>query len=158
MGTPFEDIYDRFLRKITDYRLDNLARIDIEALELLLRGYLTNSIDLFDGCLNDLSYEEIKEEDESGNIISKICFVNELDGKEQSILAEILLYCWMEKEVNDIRQMQLHLQTRDFKLYSEANNFKQKNEYLDKIKEKYNHETGEYQWQNIHKLPFWGGK
>ena len=44
------------------------------------------------------------------------------------------------KEVQDVNQMNLHLQDRDFKVYSESQNLKEKSLHLDKTKE-YNSQT-----------------
>jgi hypothetical protein len=42
---------------------------------------------------------------------------------------------WLEKEVQDINQMNLHLQDRDFKVYSESQNLREKSNHLDKVRE-----------------------
>jgi hypothetical protein len=61
----------------------------------------------------------------------------------------LVVYKWFEREMQDVRQFNNHLQTRDFKVYSEANNLKQKSEYADKLREKYLYEIQQYQLNNL---------
>ncbi len=165
MGTSFEVIYDRFLLIIEDYRLDNLAKTNYSAFLKFLKGLLINSIDLFDGVLTDLSYSEIEEthtvtldSGETKEITTTTpYFNNTLSSKEISILAMICAYCWMERQVLDVRQFQLHLDSKAFSVKSEQANLKQKEIVLNDMREKYKHEISEYQNQNIDKLPFFGG-
>ena len=42
---------------------------------------------------------------------------------------------WMQKEVSDITQMSLHIQDHDYKFYSEAQNLREKSNYLNVVKE-----------------------
>lgn len=156
MGTPFENIYDRFLMKIQDWKLDKLAIVSKVDFYIFLKGLLINSIDLFNGCLTDLSYED-KTETVDGIQVTNTYFVQTLTSKEQSILSTIVMYSWMEREVNDVRQFSLHLSTRDFEVKSEQANLKQKVAYLNIIGEKYAQEITEYQLQNLNKIPFFGG-
>ena len=164
-GTDFEEIYDRFLMVINDYHLNNLAKTNYSAFLKFLKGLLVNSIDLFDGVLTDLSYEDVEIEevvtDDNGQektvIQKKSYFINKLSSKEISILAMICVYRWMENKVLDVSQFELHLDTKSFTVKSEQANLKQKESVLNDIREKYMHEILEYQNQNIEKLPFFGG-
>ena len=63
MGTPFLNIYDRALVVIQDFRLDNLYEMDYKTFILFMKGFLVNGIDLFNGCLVNLDYEDIEEEE-----------------------------------------------------------------------------------------------
>jgi flagellar basal body P-ring protein FlgI len=51
------------------------------------------------------------------------------------MLSKLMVEKWLEKEVQDVNQMNLHLQDRDFKVYSESQNLKEKSLHLDKVKE-----------------------
>lgn len=72
MNTTFKQILDRvYVTLFKDYKLDNLKRIDEESFYTFLSGFLINSIDMFDGCLGDLSYSEViieKQLDNSDNL------------------------------------------------------------------------------------------
>ena len=76
-------------------------------------------------------------------------FNADLTSKEQSILAMIIVYEWFLRETQDVRQFNNHLQTRDFKVFSEANNLKQKSDYSDKLREKYLYEIQQYQLNKL---------
>jgi hypothetical protein len=118
-----------------------------------MKGLLENGIDLFNGTLSDLSWTDRKEveHDADGNeiVYDDSYFNADLTSKEQSIIAMLVVYKWFEREMQDVRQFNNHLQTRDFKVYSEANNLKQKSEYADKLREKYLYEIQQYQLNNL---------
>lgn len=159
MGTRFEEIYDLALVVIQDYKLDNIYKTNPEVFYTFMRGLLTVGIPDFNGCLNDLSYnyEEIETLNEGQTIkVKRYYFNNELTPKEKTILSKIVVYNWFKGKVQDVRQFELHLSTRDFQIKSEANNLKEKSTYLDKLKEDYLQEINEYQSANLDKLPFFG--
>lgn len=150
--TEFTDVYDRAMGRIRDYRLDNLYKLDEQAFYDFMRLKLYESIDTFNGCLSDLSYGTTTV----GTTIT-YHFNNTLSSKEISILSYGLVIAWMEQNLLDITQMNLHLSTKDFKSYSEANSTKQKSEVLDKMREDMNREITEYQLKNLSSLVFFGG-
>ena len=164
-GTNFEEIYDRFLIVINDYHLNKLAKTNYSAFLKFLKGLLINSIDLFNGVLTDLSYEDVEETkivtkdngQEEEVKVKSTYFVNKLSSKEISILAMICVYRWMENKVLDVSQFELHIDSKSFSVKSEQANLKQKEAVLNDIREKYMHEIVEYQNENIDKLPFFGG-
>lgn len=141
MGTLFEKVYDRALMVIEDYKLNKLAEQDYEAFLLYLQGTLERSIPDFTSCNTDLSYSEA--EDENGNMV--MAFDNELSNKEINILSSIMVYNWFSRKVQDVTQFQGHLSNKEFKAHSEANNLKEKSEYLDRLREKYNQDIVDYQ-------------
>lgn len=149
MGTLFEKVYDRALVIISDYKLDNLARSDYEAFLLYLQGILERSIPDFTSCNTDLSYEEI--EDESGEKV--MAFVQDLSNKEINILSSIMVYNWFTKQVNDVTQFQGHLSNKEFKSHSEAQNLKEKSEYLDRLREKYSQDIVDYEIESLPTSP-----
>lgn len=149
MGTLFEKVYDRALVIIQDYKLDNLARSDYESFLLYLQGILERSIPDFTSCNTDLSYEEIVGDD--GN--KSIAFVNDLSNKEVNILSSIMVYNWFSSKINDVTQFQGHLSNKEFKAHSEAQNLKEKSEYLDRLREKYNQDIVDYEIDSIPSSP-----
>ena len=155
--TKFRDVIDRATTLWRDYRLDNLYKVDETNYYNFLEGFMLNSIDAFDGCLQDLSYEEITETELDGEIITQYAFTNTLTSKEIYILALGISIAWMEKNMLDITQMNLHLSIREFKTYSEANGIKQKSEVLDKMREEHSRNITSYQLRNLNSLTFFGG-
>lgn len=134
MATSFSEICDLALVVIDDYKLIHLASIDEDVFKTYLEGFLIVAISDFDGCKTDLSYN-----------ISNSTFINTLSMKEKSILSKFMVIKWFEKEVNDIKQINLGLQGRDFKRNSEASNLKEKSEYIDRLREKVKQDITDYQ-------------
>lgn len=145
MGTLFERVYDRALIIIEDYKLNRLAEEDYESFLLYLQGNLERSIPDFTSCNTDLSYEEV--EDDDGNKV--MAFVNDLSSKEINILSSIMVYNWFSRKVNDVTQFQGHLNNKEFKVHSEAQNLKEKSEYLDRLREKFNQDITDYQLEDV---------
>lgn len=140
MATPFSDITDLALVVINDYKLVHLAQTDEEAFKTYLEGFLITAIPDFDGCKTDLSYD-----------LENSTFVNTLTMKEQSILSKFMVIKWFERELNDVKQINLALQGRDFKRNSEASNLKEKSEYIDRLREKVEQDITNYQLSHIMK-------
>lgn len=145
MGTLFDRVYDRALIIIEDYKLNRLAEEDYESFLLYLQGNLERSIPDFTSCNTDLSYEEV--EDDDGNKV--MAFVNDLSSKEINILSSIMVYNWFSRKVNDVTQFQGHLNNKEFKVHSEAQNLKEKSEYLDRLREKFNQDITDYQLEDV---------
>ena len=150
--TNFKVVYDRAMGRLRDYRLDNLFNKDEDAFYDFMRQKLYESIDTFNGCLSDLTYHS-----ETVGTVTEWYFDATLTTKETSILAYGLIIAWMEQNMLDITQMNLHLSTKDFKNFSESQNLKQKSEVLDKMREDMAREVTEYQLKNLSNLTFFGG-
>lgn len=157
MGTSFVSVYDRFVTLITDYKLNNLYIKNKNSFNEFLRGFLLNSIDMFDGCLTDLGYNSLIEKDENNNDVTNYYFNVTLTSKEVYILCLGLMVSWYQRDVNDVTQFSLHLNTKNFKTYSESANLKQKSEILDKMKEDLSNNINNYQLSNLAKIPFFNG-
>jgi len=114
MTTSYSDVYDLFTVKIQDWKLEKLYAIDPDSFETVLHGYMVVSIPQFRNCDQSLARND-----------SMGVFIETLTEKNKNMLASIMVEKWLEKEVNDIRQMRLHVQD-DFKTYSEAQNLKEK--------------------------------
>lgn len=125
MGSSFSEIFDLFMVQIKDWRLQSLYESSQLDFEVYLSGFLVLSIPQFSlVCNQDLSYSE-----ESKSFTSDLTLDNKV------ILSKLMVEKWLEKEVQDVNQMNLHLQDRDFKVYSESQNLREKSLHLDKTKE-----------------------
>lgn len=156
--TTFHNVIDRATYLWSDYRLDNLYKRDESAYYGYMEGFLLNSIDMFSGSLTDLSYTEDTITEDDGEIITVNVFDNTLSSKEVYILALGIAISWMEKNLRDIEQMNLHLATREFKSYSESANLKTKQETLNRMMEDYDNKITEYQLMNLTKLSYFKGE
>ena len=125
MGTEFSDVFDLFMVQIKDWRLQSLYESSVLDFEMYLTGFLVLSIPKFEEtCTQSLLFNKTEKK-----------FDEDLTISNQTILAGLMVERWMEKEVQDINQMSLHLQDRDFKVYSESQNLKEKSFHLDKLRE-----------------------
>ena len=157
----FKDVLDRvYTTLFTDYKLDNLIQVDEQAFYDFLGGFLINSIDMFDGVLNDLSYHAVEDTvEKDGELITVINYVfdNELTSKEIYILSLGVALGWYKKQLDDVTQFKLHLSNKDFKSYSEQQNLQRRLERLGAMEEDFSEEIQKYQITNLDKLPYFGG-
>lgn len=108
MTTTYEEIYDRFLSKITDYELT--ALVDAELYEQL-KKHLKNAISDFVYCKQDLSLRN----DAGGT------FTIALTDAEQGILAKFMVVQWVNPQVLRLENIRNELGNRDFQLFSPGN-------------------------------------
>ena len=146
MATTLDEICDLALTLIDDYRLTALYQTSGSAsLNTYLEPWLLMAIDEFDLCSQALSYSTTTQ-----------VFTLDLIQQHKNILAQIMTKYWMQKEVQDVNQMRLHLQDRDFKTFAEANNLKEKREFyntkqeeIDRILQKYGYRNNDWEsWEN----------
>lgn len=124
MGTALSEVYDLFMLTITDYRLIDLFNLSEEDFEAYLQAWLDMAIVEFSICNQDLEYDSTTKE-----------FPEILTRENKVILATLMMKYWMQKNVHDITQMNLHVVDRDFKVASEAMNLREKSVHLNHIKE-----------------------
>ena len=157
----FKNILDRvYTTLFTDYKLDNLVQVDEQAFYDFLGGFLVNSIDMFDGCLSNLSYHaetRVIEKDNQFITVKDYVFDNELTSKEIYILSLGVALGWYKKQLDDVTQFKLHLSNKDFKSYSEQQNLQRRLERLGAMEEDFSEEIQKYQITNLDKLPYFGG-
>ena len=158
----FKNILDRvYTTLFTDYKLDKLVEIDEQAFYDYLGGFLINATDIFDSCLNDLSYHPVEEIIEKDNKLVKVTnyvFDSELTSKEQYILSLGVALGWYKKQLDDVTQFRLHLSNKDFKSYSEQQNLQRRLERLGAMEEDLSEEIQKYHIANLDKLPYFGGE
>jgi hypothetical protein len=107
MSTPFSDIYDIFLGKITDY--DFLA-VDDLTLEETLQRYLLSASVKFVRCSTPLLRDTTVK-----------LFTNNLTYLEQEILASLMVVEWLSPKLNTSQLLKQTMTDKDFKIYSQAN-------------------------------------
>jgi hypothetical protein len=139
LTTPYTDIYDLFLMQVKDYNLINLYNTSVVDFNTYLQGWLIFSIVDFENiCTVDLT----KRNDSTG------VFNVTLSDADKTTLAILMIQYWLAKEVEDIMQMNLHVQDKDFKLYSEAQNLTAKTNNLIMIKEQSSQRLQSYAYHN----------
>lgn len=116
MGTSAEDVFDLFLSLNEDYRLTAVYNSSgSSALNTYLEPWLLFSIDMFDVCDQSLEYSTATQ---SFDLV--------LSQKNKNMLAEIMILFWLQKTVQDVLQMNNFIQDRDFKIHSNAQNLREK--------------------------------
>ena len=145
MSTPFVDVYNRFLGKITD---DMYVELTPQDTIRDLRNMLIDAIPGFEFPRHNL-YDyviqtEIKDEDkvlttdfilgilwdempeDSLNATSRVMvekseFAAELTSEEINILAILMMTAWVQRQVTSIENTRMKYSGTDFKLTSQAN-------------------------------------
>ena len=145
MSTPFVDVYNRFLGKITD---DMYVELTPQDTIKDLRNMLIDAIPGFEFPRHNL-YDyviqtEVKDEDkvlttdfilgmlwdempeDSLNatprvVVEKSEFAAELTSEEINILAILMMQAWVQRQVTSIENIRMKYSGSDFKLTSQAN-------------------------------------
>ena len=136
MTTAYNLIFDLFMVQIKDWKLDALYAVSVPNFETFLEGFLIQVVPEF-----SVFCDQSLDRDDTANT-----FDETLTDKNKQMLARLMIQMWMEKEVQDVRQMNLHITGKDWKTYSEAQNLKGKSDYLIIIKEKNSQSIIDYAW------------
>ena len=143
MGTLSSEIFDYFLTSVNDYKLDNIYQTSGSlVLDQFLEPWLLNSIVEFNIADQNLSYTV-----SSGS--SEGYFDLTLTNKNQFMLVQIMSKYWLQKEISDVLQMNNILQDRDYRVYSQANNLKAKQDYYIMKKEEIYQRLIDYEYAEI---------
>ena len=120
MGTPLDEIFDRFYSLIKD---TDLAKLDDEDLYKLTKVYYEMAATRFKECKNNLELVQ----DEEGNYYT----VDKLTIEEQNIIAQGMILYWIESKTNYNKLMKNQINTKDYNQLSNANVLLRLNELLD---------------------------
>lgn len=113
MATTYDEVYDRFLSKITDYEL---AQLVVEELSDNLEKFLKSAISDFKYCTSDrLVRDDINK-----------TFISTLTDLEQEIIAKFMLVQWVTPHILRLENIRQSLGSKDFSVFSGAN-------FLDKL-------------------------
>ena len=133
MGTPYEDVYSRFLSNITDYSLADMFTGDLET---LMFGYMISSITDFESCKKDL---QLRDDDVQE-------FGEDLDDKEIEILALLMVSRWIRPKLYTADLMKQSLPSRDYRSYSQANHIKELREMYKEARQDANRQITNYSY------------
>ena len=120
MGTPLDEILDRFFSLIKD---TDLAKLDDEDLFKLAKVYYEMAATRFKECKNNLELVQ----DEEGNYYT----TDKLTIEEQNIIAQGMILYWIESKTNYNKLMKNQINTKDYNQLSNANVLLRLNELLD---------------------------
>lgn len=120
MGTPLDEIFDRFYSLIKD---TDLAKLSDEDLYKLTKVYYEMASTRFKECKNNTELVQ----DEEGNYYT----VDKLTIEEQNIIAQGMILYWVESKANYNKLMKNQINTKDYNQLSNANVLLRLNELLD---------------------------
>lgn len=133
MATLFSDVVDMALLTIQDYKLDSMYEDDPASFDTITNAFLIKGLAEFPNCQTPLTYDKTAKS-----------FTHTLSPMEISILSDLWVYEWFKFHVNNVTQFENKMTPSDFKHYSEAENLRQKSEYLDKLREVHNQKMVTY--------------
>ena len=137
--TSFDDIIDLALIKVNDYRLSKLYKQSEADFQTYVDGFLISAIPSFVECRQSLAYDLSSRE-----------FSANLTNLEQSILADLWVISWYERDNNTYAFYRQHLQAASsFKNHSESQNLKENSIYIDKLREELDRKKIAYQLEDL---------
>jgi hypothetical protein len=109
MATPYSEVFDVFLRRVSDYSFLNLTQIQLES---TLQKYMTGSIAKVKIRFADnyFARDDIAQQ-----------FVDDIDDTVKEILGGQMVVEWLSPTINTSEIIRQVLTDRDFKIYSQAN-------------------------------------
>ncbi|WP_081386920.1 hypothetical protein [Paenibacillus odorifer] len=110
MTTKYEEVYDSFMQKISDYSFISLTN---EQLDTFLKNLMKSAIVRFKKCKNELIVNDPIE------------FSSELTQEEIEIIALLMTVEWIRPRINNIELLKQSLNTKDWNFYSQANHLKE---------------------------------
>jgi len=137
MATPIKEVTDLMIIILQDYKLTNLKKINIEAYDTMLEGFVLKGKNKFTKCLQSLEYDKDNH-----------CFLSDLTDKEKDIVADYASIQWFTREVQNVTGFNAKLSNKEFSTYSEAANLKEKRDYLVYLEEKVSQDTTDYTIEN----------
>jgi len=132
--TSFDQIETLALSIVEDYKLNKLFENSYDNFQKFCDGLLFNALPQFTECRQDLNYNVETRE-----------FDVDLTNLEIYILSRYWVIAWWERENNNAAQIALKLGIKNQYSYnSESQNFKEKQNVIDKLREEVDRATQEY--------------
>lgn len=132
--TSFDQIETLALSIVEDYKLNKLFESSYDNFQKFCDGLLFNALPQFTECRQDLTYNVETRE-----------FDVDLTNLEIYILSRYWVIAWWERENNNAAQIALKLGIKNQYSYnSESQNFKEKQNIIDKLREEVDRATQEY--------------
>ena len=132
--TSFDQIETLALSIVEDYKLSKLFESNYDNFQKFCDGLLFNALPQFTECRQDLTYNVETRE-----------FGVDLTNLEIYILSRYWVIAWWERENNNAAQIALKLGIKNQYSYnSESQNFKEKQNVVDKLREEVDRATQEY--------------
>lgn len=132
--TSFDRIEELALSIVDDYKLDKLFNNSYDNFQSFCDNLLFNAVPQFTECRQTLNYNAEQRE-----------FNADLTNLEIYILSRYWVIAWWERENNNAAQIALKLGIKNQYSYnSESQNFKEKQNVIDKLREEVDRATQDY--------------
>ena len=135
-GTAFSTVIDSFMLEVEDYKLISLFNTSQSNFETYVSAWLIQSIPEFKNCNQSLAY-------------STTTFTETLTQENINILVLLMKKRWLQKQIDDIKQMNLSITDRDFKRYAESSNMLSKQKRLILLQEEVSQQLVSYGLDNV---------
>lgn len=126
MGTPLDEIFDTFYSLIKD---TDLGKLSEEDLYKLTKVYYEMASTRFKECKKNLELIKVEENYYVTDVLSI---------EERNIIAQGMVYYWIESKANYNKLMKNQINTKDFNQLSNANVLLRLNELLDFYRREFN--------------------
>lgn len=111
MATPFQDVYKMFLSQVTDYEL---AVMEETSLEENLHLWMQSALGFFPNCRHNLNdVDPINKQ-----------FNDDLTINEKQIISKYMVFVYMDTHLIKEELMKQSLNSKDYRMYSPANQIK----------------------------------
>lgn len=132
--TSFDKVIEMALSIVNDYKISKLFDTNYDNFQSFCDGLLFNAIPQFTECRQSLDYNAEQRE---FNVV--------LTNLEIYILSRYWVIAWWERENNNAAQIALKLGIKNQYSYnSESQNFKEKQNVIDKLREEVDRATQDY--------------
>jgi hypothetical protein len=126
MGTPLDEIFDTFYSLIKD---TDLGKLSEEDLYKLTKTYYEMTSTRFKECKKNLELIKVEENYYVTDVLST---------EEKNIIAQGMVYYWVQSKANYNKLMKNQINTKDFNQLSNANVLLRLNELLDFYRREFN--------------------
>lgn len=138
MATPFTDVYSLFLSQITDY---DLAKMPATSVEDNMELWLFSAIGFFSSCRQDLFDFDLTVKQ----------FNSDLNHVEKQIISKFMVVAYLDTHLIKEDLMKQSLNSKDYRMYSPANQIKALIELKSKINSEANTLISRYSY-NVQSL------
>lgn len=134
MATPFEEVYQFFLSKVTDYSFVNFTENELEEeFEKYLRSASIKFFSAGTRLEKNLKFKE---------------FERDLTDLEIEILSLLMVLEYLNPKIIATENMNQFLTTKEYKIYSQANHLSKMLELKNQIKSEVNHLMSQYSYKD----------
>ena len=144
MTTSLTEVCDLFLATTSDFRLSDIYQTSGSlTMNTVMEPWLLYSIDDFsDICDQELTYTVT-----SGS--SDGYFSEDLNKRNQLMLAYVMSYYWLKRQIDDLNQMINFVQGKDYKRFDPSNQLKEKMRLMNARREEINQKLIDYEYRNL---------